>query len=306
MAQGLYKMSPFKFWQAALVSGAISAYGGWRASKRAKREQTAAKADMQRSQQSWMDFDLSNPYANMENVYEDLTVNQQAAQFQSQQAAQSRADILSGLQGAAGGAGVAGLAQAMAQQGTLQAQQASASIGQQESMNQRLRAQGAAGVQQYERYGADLQEQRQFGRLGTLFGMDMQRVTAANEARATAQTQMYAGLGKMAGGIATGYQKGAFDNLLNKTTLPDLSNTVEKGFRYSEAGFGVGVGGGGATGFQQQLNPSVAAAGAGGDTQQAIQSGQQTIMHDGQMYSLKPDGMGGGQYVDILGNVLQL
>ena len=54
---------------------------------------------------------------------------------------------MQGLKGAAGGSGIAGLAQSLAGQGQLQAQQISASIGQQEAMNQRLRAQGAQQVQ---------------------------------------------------------------------------------------------------------------------------------------------------------------
>ena len=77
----------------------------------------------------------------------------------SQQAAQSRADILGGLRGAAGGAGVAGLAQALANQGALTAQRISASIGSQEASNQQLRAQGAFKTDMMERGGeAQLQE----------------------------------------------------------------------------------------------------------------------------------------------------
>jgi hypothetical protein len=66
-----------------------------------------------------------NPYENMENVYEDMRINTQAAEFQRQQLAQQQADILQGLQGAAGSAGVAALAQAMARQGAIQAQKIS-------------------------------------------------------------------------------------------------------------------------------------------------------------------------------------
>ena len=52
-------------------------------------------------------LDTSNPYLNMENKFEDLTVNQQQAQFQAQQGAQQRADILASLRGAAGTSGIA-------------------------------------------------------------------------------------------------------------------------------------------------------------------------------------------------------
>ena len=98
--------------------------------------------------------DIQNPFAGLqtdfENVYEDLTVNQQQAQFQAEQGRLQRANILQGLRGAAGASGIAGLAQTLANQGTLQAQQISASIGQQEAANQRLAARGAAQVQQME------------------------------------------------------------------------------------------------------------------------------------------------------------
>ena len=137
--------------------------------------------------------DMENPYADMENVYEDLTVNQQQAQFQAQQGAQQRANIMQSLRGAAGGTGIAGLAQAMAGQGQLQAQQISASIGAQEARNQQLAARGAANIQQLERQGAavvDLQRRKgeemlqeaESGRQATLLGMQLGQTTGANYA----------------------------------------------------------------------------------------------------------------------------
>ena len=149
-----------------------------------------AQAGVDRQRAAYESFEFTNPFAGMENqfagmenVYEDLTVNQQQAQFQAQQGAQQRANIMQQLQGAAGASGIAALAQTMANQGQLQAQQISASIGQQEAMNQRLRAQGAAQIQQQERAGAaavDLQQrqgeamvqQAESGRISTLLGME--------------------------------------------------------------------------------------------------------------------------------------
>jgi len=52
--------------------------------------------------QQLKDFDFS-----VENPYEDMTVNLQAAQMQQQGLAQQQADILAGLRGAGGGAGAA-------------------------------------------------------------------------------------------------------------------------------------------------------------------------------------------------------
>ena len=79
---------------------------------------------------------FENPYQNIENPFEDLTVNQQAAQFQAQQIQQQQANLLEGFKGAAGSSGIGGLAQILANQGALQTQKASASIAQQEQANQ--------------------------------------------------------------------------------------------------------------------------------------------------------------------------
>ena len=83
---------------------------------------------------------MKNQFEDMENAFEDLTVNTQQAEFEAQQNQQNQANILSQMSGAAGGSGIAALAQSMANQGALQAQKASASIGAQEAQNQKLAA----------------------------------------------------------------------------------------------------------------------------------------------------------------------
>ena len=132
---------------AAAVKAGADIYAKNKAAKRAeeaaieaKKEEDIQQAKLEQRMDKYESFKFENPYENMENVYEDLTVNQQQAQFQAQQGSQQRANIMQGLRGAAGGSGIAGLAQAMANQGQLQTQQISASIGQQEAANQRLKA----------------------------------------------------------------------------------------------------------------------------------------------------------------------
>jgi len=186
------------------------------ANKNAKAAKDAAtKAELkQQEQQELLDIEkakfksmkFENPYSNMENVYEDLTVNQQQAQFQAQQGSQQRANIMQNLRGAAGGSGVAGLAQAMANQGQLQTQQISASIGQQEAGNQALRAQGAANIQMKEREGQKMQQQFGIDKQATLLGMQ-QAYSAGADSTATAANQMalqgqMAKTEAIAGGIA--------------------------------------------------------------------------------------------------------
>ena len=102
---------------------------------------------------------LENMYEGMENRFEDMTVDMRAADFQTQQVQQQQANIMQGLRGAAGTSGVAGLAQSMANQGALQAQQISAGISQQERQNQMLSAQEGARIDQLQR-GAGMQLQQ--------------------------------------------------------------------------------------------------------------------------------------------------
>ena len=139
-----------------------------------KAQQDIARASVQKQKERYKSFDFKNPYA--ENAYEDLTVNQQQAQFQAQKGDQMRSNILEGLKGAAGGSGIAGLAQAMANQGQLQTQQISASIGTQEAQNQKLKAQGQTQTQA----GEAMVQQAESGREATLLGMEYGELTAAN------------------------------------------------------------------------------------------------------------------------------
>ena len=91
------------------------------------------------------------------------------------------------MKGAAGSSGIAGLAQALANQGSLQTQQISASIGQQESRNQVAAAKGAAAIQTYDRQGQQWVQQAQMDRQATLLGMQMGETTGANLAEQQAQ-----------------------------------------------------------------------------------------------------------------------
>ena len=201
------KNSPLK-----LLSGAISAAGAYDwGGKRAKAE-ADAQAEYDKMKDQFMGLetsnlygDVSNPYANMENTMEDLTVNQQQAQFEAQQNQQTQSNVMSQMRGAAGGSGVAGLAQAMANQGATQAQRASASIGQQEAANQQARAQQAGQLQTMERQGAfkadmtrrsGAEQERQAikDKTNVLFGMATDRLTTAKQAVAAGDEAFQSGI----------------------------------------------------------------------------------------------------------------
>ena len=152
------------------------------AAKDAKIEQDKQNALLEKQKKAYRAMKFTNPYKNMENVYEDLTVNQQEAQFQSQQGAQQRANIMQSLKGAAGATGAAGLAQSLANQGALQTQRISASIGKQESVNQLAAAKGAGAVQIAEKQGDQMVQQFNADRQATLLGMQMGQASGANAA----------------------------------------------------------------------------------------------------------------------------
>ena len=229
------KVSPARFIGTALgiAGGVMNLVGGDKAGKAARYEQGLARKQMQRQKKAYGALDTSNLAANVTNAYsgiqtnfqntmEDLTVNQQQAQFEAEQGAQNRANIMQGMQGAAGGSGIASLAQAMANQGQNAARQASASIGQQESRNQMLAAQGA-GQEQMAEAAAQMQvatgeQQAESTRLagaGAARGLEYQKqeglmglaageLSASNSAVAAAKAQRSAGISQMIGGVASG------------------------------------------------------------------------------------------------------
>ena len=162
-----------------------------------------------------------NMYANMENVYEDQTVNLKAAEFEKEQSQQAMANIMQQMQGAAGSSGVAGLAQVLANQGVKQAQQASVSIANQEQANQ-VRAMGEAGrLQQLEREGeqkrdlmeregARLVEQYDMDKQTKMLDMASQRQAAAAQAIDNANAQM----DQFVSGAVTGVLGGVAGNFM--------------------------------------------------------------------------------------------
>ena len=186
--------------------------------KKAARKAKEAKKEMNRLKDVYANLDTSNPYLNMENTMEDLTINQQQAEFQRQTFQQGQANIMSGLRGAAGGSGIAALAQSLSRQGQIAAQQTSASIGQQEASNIRAERQMAGQIQGMERQGEVWSRGQEKEKQSTLLGMAQQETAAYQAQVAQAEqakwsaissgvegfTSMVAGFGGGAGGAGGG------------------------------------------------------------------------------------------------------
>ena len=179
-----------------LVAGGIGFFSARAEQKKAERQMKKDRKAMKEQKAIYAGLDTSNPYLNMENTMEDLTVNQQQAQFEKQQFQQSQSNILGGLRGSAGGSGVASIAASLAQQGQLASQRASASIGQQESANQMAERQMAATLQDKERAGEVMSRNWERDKQGTLLGMAQSELTASREAIATSKQQKMEALGQ--------------------------------------------------------------------------------------------------------------
>ena len=187
---------------AKTVGGVITMVGSAFGKRKRIAEQKAADREFAMEKAAFQRMDTSNLAAGMQNTFEDLTVNQQQAQFLAQQQQQGLANTMGAMQGAAGGSGIAALAQAMAGQQSANLQQASASIGQQEAANQMAAAKGAQNVQQMQFRGAQMARQAETEKRTDLLGMAMERKGAADQAREDAKQAFVGGLSDyMVGGL---------------------------------------------------------------------------------------------------------
>ena len=198
-------------------AGVAKAISGSKQKKRAREAEQAAKAEMERQKEKFAAMDTSNPYANMENTMEDLTVNQAEADFMKQQQQQNQANILQQMKGAAGGSGIAALAQTLANQGSMDAQKAAISIGKQEQSNQMAERQMAANLQTQEAMGERETQRMNINKQSTMLGMAQSEKAAASQAVAAADQKMWSGITGAAGSLSSGLtgisQAGGFGNL---------------------------------------------------------------------------------------------
>lgn len=185
------------------VKGLTGIASGIIGSGKRKREQREAQQQFNKRMAEYENLDTSNLYKNLENTYEDLTVNQQQADYTRRQQEQGFASTMQGLQGAAGGSGIAALAQSLAGQQSQAAERAAVSIGRQESQNQMLAAGQSATNQMAEIRGEEQSRNLKREQAETLLGMSQQRLGAANAARQQATQSILGGVGNLAGAGAS-------------------------------------------------------------------------------------------------------
>ena len=200
--------SPMKFdpiTLAALTAGSAIIGGIQTAGniREAKGEISSAEDALAQSQQAYMDFEfknpfesITNPYLTTENVYEDITIDQRAAEAARSQLDAQTAQLLQAQRET--GTFDVSTVQAIADIQRQGRQAISQDIAQQERQGQMLRLGEQARIQQQQQAadlqlqelrarGADIAAQREFERLGTEYGMGMERLAGAQQQLATAR-----------------------------------------------------------------------------------------------------------------------
>ena len=207
----------------AVAAGVTAAVGvangisGWKDKKAAKAKNAAAKKKMEAAKDKYMNLDTSNPYLNMENTMEDLTVNQQAADFAKTASQQSEANILNNMNKAAGGSGVAALAQALANQQQIGAQKASQSIADQEAMNQKAERAETSRLQGLEREGEIQSRNLKRDQAATELKFASADVQSTAQQMSDADAKMWGGVNQI--GTAVGQFAGGMPMKKNNSSL---------------------------------------------------------------------------------------
>jgi hypothetical protein len=168
----------------SIAGSAISAISANKAQKKAEKRAKRANQEMKQLKEEYSMLDTTNPFLDMENTMEDLTINQRQFELEKQQFQQSQSSI---IREAAGSSGIAAVAQALSNQGKLAAQQSSSSIGFQERENQIKERNMAANLQNMEREGELWSRNAEKDKVGTLLGMSQQEVAAYREQAAAAR-----------------------------------------------------------------------------------------------------------------------
>ena len=186
---------------ASAIGGTIKAIDGAQKAKTAASAARDAKLELEAQKNMFKGLDTSNPYLNLENAFEDLTINTQEAEFQKQQQMQQQANVMQGMRGAAGGSGIAALAQTLASQGALNAQKASASIGAQEAANQEKAAAEQGRLAGLEREGELISRQAEMGKVESLMAMSADELAVQRENQRLAEQQKMEGTQSIISGV---------------------------------------------------------------------------------------------------------
>ena len=199
-----------------VIGGAAQIAGSLIGGRQRRADQKQAQGAYDQADSNLANFQFQNYNKDLENVYEDQTVNQQQFNAESQQ---TDAGLAQGLDAIVAGGGGGGSAQAIANAALQSKQNISNSIGTQERENQAKRLDAQSSIDQAVVDKEDENQARRFGQQQQQFGLKTQRLDQANAARQQATDQLVGGIGSVAGGVAsaaTGGTSGFLGKLLGQ------------------------------------------------------------------------------------------
>ena len=180
------KSSPNKF-VGRLLDNVLTGGQVYRGIASRRRDRLAAEAEFDARLKTYEDStfqELDPDDYKQENVFEDIQVDTQAAEFASEQFRQQQANIMEVYRGTAGASGVAALAQTLSNQAAKQAKDTSVNIAQQLAQNKKIKLGEESRLKQQERQ-LQLNEamgKRQFeaDKMATMIGVAGQKIAGVN------------------------------------------------------------------------------------------------------------------------------
>lgn len=183
-----------------IVNGVTGLVQGINSRARARGYEADAKGYLENYQNEV----YKNPYEGMNNVYDNMTIDKSASEFQRDTFAQQQANTLNSLQSAnMGGAGAASLAQAMANTGMANARQASLSIAGQEQAAQRAQISEQARIQDLNIAGEQQVLQLERQRNADMYSLNSGLAAQEYSNAASGYNQMMGGIGNVLGGVGS-------------------------------------------------------------------------------------------------------
>jgi len=180
------KSSPNKF-VGRLLDNVLTGGQVYRGIASRRRDRLAAEAEFDARLKAYEDStfqELDPDDYKQENVYEDIQVDTQAAEFASEQFRQQQANIMEVYRGTAGGSGVAALAQTLSNQAAKQAKDTSVNIAQQLAQNKKIKLGEESRIKQEERQmqinNALGKTQFEADKMATMIGVAGQKIAGVN------------------------------------------------------------------------------------------------------------------------------
>ena len=161
---------------------------GWSAfTRRSNKRLERAEQERDMLQDRFANIPADNPYEDMENVYEDMTVDQRGYDLEMEQIQQSQSNILNNLKQVAGPSGAGGLVQTLIEEKKIAKEEASSKLETQESENEKLKAEEEAKLQLKEREGEVWSRNTERDKQATLLDMAKGDVDFHRESKRRAQ-----------------------------------------------------------------------------------------------------------------------